>query len=200
MNKELPKDLEQILINIGIPLNLFNQYIQEINISYNLGIDQIEKLINRNIIEINPQVLDYLKKYNFELIKNINTELADKLRTTLSRNILEGKPYTQIVSEIKDIFDTTITRARMIARTEQARAFAVGQLEAAKMSSIPLKKYWSAILDNRTSELCLRLAKKYDIDHSIAIDKPFKDDKTGESWLTPPAHINCRSDVIYVIA
>jgi len=189
--------LTALIASVKIPESIQQQLFMELAGSYDKGIISIEQIINQNIIDTNPEVLSFLQRYTFDLVKNMNTDLANKLKTSLQRNLVEGKGYTQIVSEIKDTFKTTMVRARAIARTETTRAYAVGQLEAARISPVKLKKYILSMQDNRISSLCQRLSKKYPKDKAIGIEQMFKDNVTGESWISNPFHVNCRSKVIF---
>jgi SPP1 gp7 family putative phage head morphogenesis protein len=102
--------------------------------------------------------------------------------------------------EIRDLFDSTINRAKTIARTETARAYAVGNYTGAieaKKRGYNVKKYWLAVIDDRTCPICRRLHNKYDKDNAINVEKEFIDEK----WrgISPVVHPNCRCDVIYFI-
>jgi SPP1 gp7 family putative phage head morphogenesis protein len=123
----------------------------------------------------------------------MNTDLANKLRDTISRNMLTGDKRN-MVNEIRDLFDSTINRAKTIARTETARAYAVGNYTGAieaKKRGYNIKKYWFAVLDDRTSPLCSRLSAKYDKDNAIDAEKEFIDPKGEWRGMTHPAHPNC---------
>jgi SPP1 gp7 family putative phage head morphogenesis protein len=131
----------------------------------------------------------------------MNTDLANKLRDTISRNMLTGDKKN-MTREIRDLFDSTINRAKTIARTETARAYAVGNYTGAieaKKRGHNIKKYWQPVLDDRTSSLCRRLGNKYGKDNAIDIEKEFIDPKGEWRGVANPAHPNCRSDVIYFI-
>jgi SPP1 gp7 family putative phage head morphogenesis protein len=198
VSKEAIDRLKIIISGLNLPSSINEIISNSIYMYYDKGVTNIETIINQNIIDTNPEYVSFLKNYSFDLIKNMNEEFKAKLQTTLERNLIEGKSYTNIVDDIKNIFDSTINRAKTIARTESYRAYNVGQLEAAKLSPIKLKKYYYAVIDNRTSPICRRLSKKYDREHAININQKFYDSVTGESWLTPPVHPNCRSRVIYI--
>ena len=105
-----------------------------------------------------------------------------------------------MVSEIKGIFDTTLSRAKMIARTETVRAYAVGEFVGAKEAEkrgIKVRKYWMAVVDDRTCPICKRLNNKYTKDKSIPIDKEFIDTESNWRGYTQPVHPNCRCTIIY---
>ena len=201
-----PDDISKLIKNLVLPAGLTALISQDVKKHYYFGIEQIEKIIHANIIDINPEVIQSLENNTFELIKDLNEDIGNKLREILKQNIVAKQSSTRIVKEIKDLFDTTEFRARTIARTETARAYNVGALEAARKSPIKLRKYYSAVLDNRTSALCRRLAYKYDKEHSIPINQYFVDEVTGKSFLTPPggrgihsSHPNCRSEAIFTV-
>lgn len=189
--------IESIIKQVGIPAGIATSIRESIDKHYYNGVDSIEKIINQNIVNVQPEAIKFLKEYNFDLIKDMNSELSNNLRKTLIRGIIEGKNPSTLKQEIKKMFDTTIARAQTIARTETTRAYGVGQYVAAKNSPVKLMKYIVTVPDNRRSALCDRLGRKYPKSNAIPVDKKFKDDKTGESWLTIPFHPNERSKVIY---
>jgi len=193
-----PKQIEDFIKSMMLPSSIIDTMLKQITISFDLGVQNIEKLVNQNIMDVNPEVIEFIKNYNFDLVKNMNDDLAVKLRDTLSRGLMDGKSATQMTKDVKNIFDTTMARASSISRTETARAFGMGQFAAAEKSKIKLVKYWLAVHDNRTTPLCQRLARKYDRENAIPVDRKFKDDVSGWVGLTNPSHINCRSEAIYI--
>ncbi|MCK9319476.1 phage minor head protein [Methanoculleus sp.] len=198
---ELAKRIEQLIKDAGITAIIYETTMQEITKYFYLGVDNVESMININFDTINPRVLSFLKEYNFNLIQEMNTDLANKLRDTISRNMISGNKQ-MMVKEIKAIFDTTQARAQMIARTESARAYAVGNYVTAveaKKRGYEVKKYLQIVSDDRTSPLCRRLGAKYTKDNAIAIEKEFIDPAGEVRQLTSPFHPNCRTDTIYFI-
>lgn len=199
-------DIAKLLKELALPVALTEMIRQDIHNHYYLGIEGIEKLVNRNIVDVNPEVLQVLENNTFELIKDLNVETGNKLRQIIRQNILAKQSSTRIIKEIKNLFDTTELRARMIARTETARAYNTGAFEAAKKSDITKRKYYSTINDSRTCELCNRLGRKYDKEHSIPKNQYFIDDITGKSFQVPPGerdmhgtHPSCRCEAIFTI-
>lgn len=201
MNQDLAKLVEELVKKLGLTGVIYETLMQEVSKYYYLGVDNIEKMLNVNFEAINPRVLEHLKEYNFSLIQDMNTELADKLRGTISRNMISGNKQ-MMVKEIKSIFGTTQARAQMIARTESARAYAVGNYVTAveaKKRGYNVKKYLQIVNDDRTSPLCRRLGSKYLKDNAISIEKEFIDPLGEVRQLTSPFHPNCRTDTIYFI-
>ncbi|NCC99960.1 MAG: hypothetical protein EOL95_09725 [Bacteroidia bacterium] len=193
-----PEDIERFIKNISLPTALTESLSRDIRLSFDFGVQAVEKVINQNILEINPEVIQFLENYNFDLVKGLNETLANQLRDTLKRGIINGDNSRVIAKDIKKIFETTKHRAEMIARTETARAYNFGALKAAESANVELLKYYSAVLDDRTSAICRRLSKKYSKDNAIPIDKEFIDKESGWRGLYPPAHVGCRSEAIYI--
>jgi len=198
MAKMTPEDIERLLKELTLPVALVSQIQRDLRISFEFGIEEIEKILDRNILNVNPAIKEYLENYTFDLIKGMNEELGNKLRDTLRRGLMNGQNSKVIAKEVKEIFEITKHRAEMIARTETARAYNYGADSAAKASGITMVKYYSAVLDDRTSPLCRRLSNKYNKDNPIPVDKDFIDQDSGWRGLYPPAHPNCRSSAIYI--
>lgn len=149
---------------------------------------EVEFGVNTNPNEIKT---DFLEDYVFENIKDMNEEMINKLRQTISRAILNKSTLEQATEQVQAVFDSTKDRARMIARTEMNRAQNIGANEAAIDSGLKLKKQWDSHLDTKTSKVCTDLDGKI-----VGINEKFK--WQGEEFDLPPAHPNCRSRVIYI--
>ena len=200
IDKVTASQVEKLVRNLGLTTVIYETLMEDISKYFYLGVDNLESLIQINLGTVNPDVLSFLREYNFNLVKDMNEELALKLRDSIQRNLISGDKKS-MVSDIKNIFDTTETRAKAIARTETARAYSVGGFTAAKEAEakgIAVRKYWLPVLDTRTSPLCRRLGRKYSRENAIKIDAFFIDDESGFRGLTNPAHVNCRSDVSYI--
>jgi len=196
---ELPaKKIEQLIKDLSLPTTLITALNLDITDAYYKGIENIEIVVNRNIINVNPETIQFLKQYNFDLIKGINADLAKKLRNILTNKLMQNTPKTQVIKQIQEAFNASKVRAEMIARTETMRAFGIGQLEAAKASGLQMKKYWLTARDERRCPICSRLGNKHSNLHPINIDKNFVDSESGTSVLTQPAHPRCRCKVIFV--
>jgi len=165
------------------------------------------------------------EKFTADLVRQVTNETKKGIRTFISAGVKEGKSMDKIAREVrplvgltknqtqsvmnfrtrlqdKDKFpkltDTDIDRktqkyadkthrrrAKTIARTETARAQNMGY--AVGMEDLGVEQVeFSAILDDRTSTICLNLnGKKFTPAESVGII---------------PAHVNCRSGFIPVIA
>jgi len=87
--------------------------------------------------------------------------------------------------------DVGVDRARAIARTEINRAENMGHIDGARQSGLKLMKQWDAHLDKRTSQVCKDLNGK-----KIPMNDKFK--WRGQEFDAPPAHVNCRSVLIFI--
>ena len=82
--------------------------------------------------------LYFLQDYNFELIKNVNTDLANHIRAEIFTGIAAGEGMPEVAKRILTATGNSLTgktlsakqRAMMIARTETARAMTQGRLQS----------------------------------------------------------------------
>jgi len=166
---------------------LVDKFTQEFYIK---GMNKSEYEFAQNFFPDKKQ-LDFLKDYNFDIVKGMNQETADRLRSTLQRAHMEDKPFTEVREEVAKLFHKDRVRAKAIVRTESARAENMGALAGAKQSGIVQVKSVINPMDDKTCALCRRLDNKY-ADKSMDLNDKFHDDTTGRSWETPPFHPNCR--------
>jgi len=160
---------------------------------YVKGMDKSEYEFAQNFFPDKKQ-LDFLKSYNFDIVKGMNQETADRLRSTLQRAHMEDKPFTEVKDEVAKLFHKDRVRAKAIVRTESARAENMGTLAGAKQSGIVQGKSIIHPMDDKSCELCKRLDRKYS-GKSMNLDDKFYDKTTGKSWETPPFHPNCRGAI-----
>ncbi len=156
------------------------------------GWDSAEKQINRNLV-VNSEVISYIQDYTFNNIKSMTDEIATDLRQELERGIMSGEGITKIKARVSKVFNVGETRAEAIARTETNRAEGQGKLQAFKSSGEDLMKKWDTHFDDRTSPICKRLHGQI-----VGINENFKDKQTGWEGPIHPAHVNCRSAVLYL--
>jgi len=157
------------------------------------GLDKAEADLDMNFVP-NGYAIDYLSKHTFDNIKDMTEDLAGKLRAEFERAFMNGEGIPQIRKRVKNIFDVAENRATAIARTEANRISNMGLLEGYKQSGFKGKKKWVAKIDSRTSEICRRLNGQV-----VGINEKFKDPKTGEEFMVPPAHVNCRSTISFEV-
>lgn len=161
--------------------------------NFMVGWESTEKQLARNIF-LNKAVLTFLQAHTFENIMDMSEEIKNDLRAELERGIIGGESIPKLTARVEKVFDTTEARATAIARTEVNRAEGNGRLHAFKGSGLKgYKKKWVTHHDERTTPICKRLDGQV-----VGIEENFKDAKSGFEGPTNPAHVNCRSTVIYV--
>jgi len=156
------------------------------------GWDSAEKQLFRNLV-LNNSAMDFIKDYTFGNIKDMTKDIAKNLRQELQRGIMEGEGATKIKERVKSVFNVGENRASMIARTETNRAQNQGHLQGFKASGEDYQKQWVTHEDDRTSPICKRLDNQI-----VGMDENFEDKTSGWSGPCPPAHVNCRSSIIFI--
>ena len=156
------------------------------------GWDDAEKQLDKNLMP-NKDAIAYIQTYTFNNIKGMTDDIMQDLRQELERGIMAGEGIARIKARVSKVFDAGENRAEMIARTETNRAENQGKLQAFKSSGETYKKKWSTFFDKRTSAICKRLDGQI-----VNMDENFKDKQTGWAGPCPPAHVDCRSSVLYI--
>jgi len=99
-----------------------------------LGYAEIGQLLRYTPAD--AKALEFLTKYNFDLISNVNTELTGQIREVIFQAVAEGEGYQTTMRNLLELPLQPIngisprTRAEMIARTETARAQNTGTIQA----------------------------------------------------------------------
>lgn len=177
---------------------------------------QIDILKTQFGIDFTPDenTLRNLEESISDSIKGITEEMRARIGRELKVGLAANEDNSQLKRRIGKIFrGDNPTRFRfenrmeMIRRTETQRARNLAIHDVAQQLPFPVKKRVSVVLDARTSPICIAMNKKYgDDDQAIQIDKQFKvRAKVGKktitiSELTPPFHVNCRTQYVTVIA
>ncbi len=157
------------------------------------GWDSAEKQLDKNFM-VNNEAIDFIQEYTFNNIKGMTEEIMQDLRQELERGIMAGEGIAKIKARVSKVFDVGENRAEMIARTETNRAEGQGKLQAFKASGERYQKKWVTHFDARTSPICKRLDGQ-----TVNMDENFKDKQTGWEGPIHPAHVNCRSSVIFIL-
>lgn len=90
-------------------------------------------------------------------------QVLEKLRGHIAQGVLAGNSYNQIANAINKDVGLSMRQARMVARTETARAQSVSSEDAAQTSKdngARLVGYWDSTLDTRTRPSHRRLDGK----------------------------------------
>lgn len=84
------------------------------------------------------QTLNFIRQTNYGYIKKLNNDMMDSIRRTIFEDVAQGKSYQETINKIRKLPLEPVAngkispdvRARMIARTERARAISYGSLQA----------------------------------------------------------------------
>ena len=127
--------------------------------------------------------------------RQVGNAIAD-LRRSIGEGLDEGEGIRELTRRVQGIFDNATTyRAGRIARTETSRAVHLGQQLGAEQSGVVMGKQWIASTDG--CPLCLELHGTI-----VALDGQFRHNPMPGPYSEtpfPPAHPNCRCDMIEVI-
>lgn len=176
-----------------------------------ISIDGFRKLLTKNIIEVftlshkntseefgfrqtavDPRAIDYLRERTIILSDKTAAKLEGDLKFELIEALKNNESIGQITKRLDKIFtDMMSWQLERIARTESLNAMNAGRMSAYENSGVVQYKMVITAKDKRTSDLCRRMRGQIQ-----ELDQPFKDRKTGDSWMHPPFHPNCRSSVI----
>jgi len=176
----------------------------ELNVDVGVGInfeDNVDVLKDRQLegFHINGRKWNGLKG----VARNLQIKIAESVKDGLA----EKKGLDGIKDNIKEIMarekggkvkgEVTEGRAMRIARTETNRFRNSGRLQGYKDSGLSGKKQWIPAPGENHHELCdpkdHRLAFQ-----KVGLDEPFIDPTTGQEFMHPPAHPNCRSIIQFV--
>lgn len=157
------------------------------------GWDDAEMQLDKNLM-MNKDAITFIQDYTFNNIKGMTEEITQDLRQELERGIMAGEGITKIKARVSKVFDVGEVRAAAIARTEVNRSENQGRLLAWKSSGeTDYMKKWMTHFDAKTSAICKRLDGQI-----VGINENFKEKTSGWEGPTSPAHVNCRSTVIYI--
>lgn len=169
---------------------------------YMKGIEKAEVQFNMNFLPDDKEV-NFLVDYAYNNMQYHTDQLGNELRKEIQKSIIEKETTSQLKQRIKDVFGSNeyLARLKTVVRTESLRANNKGQVDAAQQLPFKVKKYVDVILDNKTSDICLKENKFYGSkEQAIPVDEPFEVVVHGEKFtgMQPPFHPNCRSVVRFV--
>ncbi len=103
---------------------------------------------NMNKVDVNQDVLDgKLTSYIATSVEDTGAIIAnwgDKIALTVTSMIAQGTTTAQIVEAIKEIYNKTGAKSRLIARTESTGAINGGTITYLDVAGIPKKKWLTA--------------------------------------------------------
>jgi HK97 family phage portal protein len=160
-----------------------------------------------------PEVIDALRTESYAFAKKINDTAAGQLSATLQEGVEAGEHIEQLRKRVSDVYDgwRSAHKSEMIARTETARAFSLGEVEAWKQTGVVEVKRWDATGD--ACPFCLEMNGK-----EVPVDDAYwkEGDEMSIDWegardgqirlgfgygdvIGPPLHPNCRCAMVPVV-
>lgn len=148
-----------------------------------------KKQFAKSKVILSDDFIKILKQENYSAIGDWEYDLTKRTRARIIAAVKDGEPLSAVVNFDKDGFftgmiedmDTSIER---YARTKFTEVMNKGRLEFFKESGEVVAYQYSAILDDRTSDICDGLHEK--------IFTP------GDAPV-PPLHFNCRSTLVPIL-
>ena len=160
--------------------------------------EQIKELL-RGFIELNAsgewyeiipiEAVNWLNDYVPKLAGILNTAVLERTREVIQDSLIEGSTLQERMKALRESSEElsrmTNQRIEAIARTEITRADSMGRLISMKANDDVIGMEFSAVMDDRTTEMCIERNGLI-----MRIDDP----RIPEN--TPPLHCNCRSLLI----
>jgi len=149
-----------------------------------------------------PDVLDALEREMFRFAQGIDQTTADALRDELMDGMENGETISQLANRISDISDEWVEgwRSEMIARTETARAFTEGHIEAWKSTGVVSRVVWHAAgdacpfclaMDGTVVELGENFVDQGDVAEATWRGQEIEMAEDYSDVKGPPLHPNC---------
>ncbi len=194
---------------------LVSRYPEAIGASLTLGLEEVRlsnQLPSKSLkatpsvvipdwIE-DPDVLDALENEMFKFAHGIDQTTADALRDELMAGMEDGETISQLADRISGLSDEWVEgwRSEMIARTETARAFTTGHIEAWRSTGVVSRKIWVASgdacvfcqeMDGTVVDLDENFFDQGDEQTADWKDQEISMDHDYSDVSGPPLHPNC---------
>ena len=208
VRKDISSFLNKIssLFNVTGLKDLIKQFVKK---EYLQGVEDVEDELNLSIgiKESERELIDSMAEQQVEGhalpdgrkwsgIRGVTAEVQVKVGEAVMAGIRAGDSVDEMAKRVSGVFDATTSRAKTIARTEGNRIRNEAHNRAYMDSGIDGMKEWSAHEDSRISDVCKNLnGQKVPLDGVFTATNK---DNAGEQFVTPPAHPNCRSRIVFV--
>ena len=155
--------------------------------------DELEKFISSGEWHdiIPKDAVDWLNNYVPKLSGSLSEDILNRTREVIQKSMIEGSTLNERMKALQEaapeLAAMSQRRIESIARTEITRADTMGRLISMKNNSDVIGFEFSAILDDRTTDICSSRHGLF-----MKIDDP------RLSFNTPPQHVNCRSMLLSV--
>ena len=148
--------------------------------------------------------LDIDRQLNASLIKSVATEFKQEIADTIMTNVQEGQRSTNLITQIKERYNVSQSRAKLIARDQTSKLN--GSLVKARAQALGSKTYvWSCVSDERSRDSHKVMDGKL---CKIGDDTVYSDDN-GVTWKKrsaikgyigePTSDYNCRCAMLPVL-
>ena len=132
---DLPNQLDN-LINYNSSASTDEFMSRFYHMGASMGAEQLKRAIA--FTQADEKTLNFIRSNSYGFIKNLNNDVANEIRNTIFTDIAQGNSYQKTINKLRElplkpVSDGKISpdvRARMIARTERARARNYGTLQA----------------------------------------------------------------------
>ena len=167
----------------------FNDVKDLIRNEYVDGLEFAEQRFNMNFA-VDEDAVKFLQDYAFSNIKGLDDELRERLRKEITQGLINLEHPNALGKRLEAVFDFAEERARLIARTESARAQNFGALAGAKQSGLRVVKVWDSTNDLRECPVCDALdGQERGLEEAFVVD--------GKTFVAPPAHPRCRCALVF---
>lgn len=143
--------------------------------------------LDKMLSQVNAKAAAWAEERAGDLIDSVSETTRDRLRELVAQAIREGWSNDQLADALLGDDAFSGSRAEMIARTETADADVQGNLIGWKESGVVAQKQW-IVAQDQVCDIC----EPFD-GMIVDLDEEFPE---GD----PPAHPNCRCDVLPVLA
>lgn len=134
------------------------------------------------------KTLNFIRLTDYGYIKNLNNDLKDSIRKTIFEDVAQGNSYQKSITKIRKLPLTPVAngrlspdvRARMIARTERARARGYGTLQS--YANYGVEYYELITRGKKACNICL----------DLEANNPYR---ITDPTAYIPIHPNCICDV-----
>ena len=183
---DLPNQLDN-LINYNSSASTDEFMSRFYHMGASMGAEQLKRAIA--FTPADEKTLNFIRLNSYDYIKKLNNDVANEIRNTIFTDIAQGNSYQKTINKLRElplkpVSDGKISpdvRARMIARTERARARNFGSLQ--QYSDYGVEEYDVITAgDSRVCNICI----------SIEEGNPYR---IGDSRGYPPFHVHCRCGV-----
>lgn len=185
-----PERIESIKPKFLKPMNsIFSGYLQDIfGESYEQARDELVRVGPKKFEQslVPDDFIKIIEAESFKLVGDYATDVTKRAKNTLMDAIKNGVTEGEIVKLLRDeLSENTDKWIRTVVRTKTTEFYNSARRSYWENDSIAkqlVEAYqFSAIMDERTSEICKHLDQKiFSLDSDV-------------SRVTPPLHFNCRS-------